>query len=80
MSHPFLFGFIVGWWGSSLIACIVFATLKLRRPLSTPKARALPPTRREPPPMPACKPARDADMWDVGSINYEFLGVTGEER
>jgi len=26
------------------------------------------------------EPARDATMWDVGSINYEFLGVTGEER
>jgi hypothetical protein len=47
----------------------------------------LPPIRREPPPMPVCKPAREPDLWDVAQaaeqepgVRYEFLGITGLER
>jgi hypothetical protein len=50
---------------------------------------ALPPTRRDPPPMPQCRPTRDADFWDVGRaaeqqeprcVEYRFLGITGLEE
>jgi hypothetical protein len=39
----------------------------------------LPPTLRDLPPMPECKPARDADFAEVGGISYTHLGMTGEE-
>lgn len=44
----------------------------------------LPPTRLDPPPTPAYKPARDPDFWDVaepetGRVEYQFLGIGERE-
>lgn len=47
--------------------------------------RGMPPTRREPPSMPPCKQARDADFWDIaeqhesGRIAYRFLDIPYED-
>lgn len=69
-----LVGCILGIFSALVLALVVYAHRK-------PPIRGyqpLPPTRRDPPPMPECKPARE-DVRDVGGIRYEHLGMTGEE-
>jgi cytochrome oxidase assembly protein ShyY1 len=77
----FLYGFIAGWWACSALFCVALALWKLRRlppPTKHRRRHALPEVTHYPP-MPPCKPAREADMADVGGIRYEHLGMTGEE-
>ena len=80
-------GIILGAWIARVVRW-------LRRPATIPRAefigyQPLPPTRRDPPPMPTCKPARDADMWDVAeeaehreerAIDYRFIGLMGDSE
>jgi hypothetical protein len=72
----FLSGILAG-----LLLCLFFAFVMLLVVVwpNPPRSyQPLPPTRREPPPMPPCKPERDADFAS-GGISYTHLGMTGEE-
>jgi hypothetical protein len=74
----YLWTFLAGYWTCWLVERAVSAWLKARRKPPVLRRRkyrdALPETRRDPPPMPPCKPARE-----VGSIRYEHLGMTDRE-
>jgi hypothetical protein len=79
----FLPGLIVGFALGIFSILILAALYLLHRPryVAPTKYRrqwrdALPEVRNEPPPMPVCKPAREAE---IGGIEYRFMGQTGEE-
>ena len=73
----------VAFYGLGVFNCAVLAAVYLlHRPryVAPTKRRnrgRLPEVRHEPPPMPVCKVAKDAE---VGGIRYEHLGMTGLEE
>lgn len=77
-----LAGFLLG-----VLATLLYLLRQPRPPVTMHERRkyrdrpervgGLPHTRMPPPPMPVCKPARDAE---VGGIEYRFMGATGLEE
>lgn len=77
----FVPGLVVGYVLGVASMCALVGLYLLHRPryVSPTKHRrqSLPPVRQEPPRMPQCKAAKDAE---VGGIRYEHLGMTGLEE
>lgn len=80
---PFVPGLVVGYALGVASMCGLVGLYLLHRPryvaptMHNRNRDRLPEVRHEPPAMPVCKPAKDAE---VGGIEYRFMGQTGYEE
>lgn len=77
-----LVGFLLGVFAVGILVVLMVAH---RKPAPPPVLRRRAnrdrlPEVGNPPPMSVCKPAREAEVSEVGGISYQWLGVTGSEQ